>query len=101
MSFRAHRRRRGQSPHAAQERARERRTICHVVKLSSSLYDSEVTHPFIRACLGTTTCGAGEDPTEERRPLNHGSHVRPDLLARSLLQLDDLTDRTAMAVFRR
>jgi len=22
----------------------------------------QVTHPFIRACLGTTTCGAGEDP---------------------------------------
>src|SRR5262245_35125441 len=39
--------------------------------------DNEVTHPFIRACLGTTTYGAGEDPTEERRPLYHGSHMRP------------------------
>ena len=61
--------------------------------------DNEVTHPFIRACLGTNTYGAGEDPTEERRPLYHGSHVRPYLLARLLLQLDDLIDHTALAVF--
>jgi len=60
--------------------------------------DNEVTHPFIRACLDTNTCGAGEDPKEERRPLYRGSHVRPWLLARLLLQLDDLVDHTALAV---
>jgi hypothetical protein len=41
------------------------------------LCDNEVTQPFIRACLDTNTCGAGEDPKEERRPLYRGSHVRP------------------------
>jgi hypothetical protein len=34
---------------------------------------SEVTHPFIRAHLGTSCAGAREDPREEQRPLMHGS----------------------------
>jgi hypothetical protein len=35
---------------------------------------------------------------EEQRSLYHGSHVRPCLLARLLLQLDDLIDHTCTAV---
>jgi len=41
---------------------------------------------------GTAGAGAREDPKEEQRPLENGSHVRPDISARLLLQLDDLTD---------
>ena len=58
---------------------------------------SEATHPFIRAHRGTSGTGAREDPKEEQRPLEDGSHVRPDISARLLLQLDDLSETYADA----
>jgi len=71
--------------------ARTGTKVGRAVKPTSSLSDSEVTHPFIRALVWHRGAGAREDPKEEQRPLEDGSHVRPDINARLLLQLDDLT----------
>src|SRR5262249_46563482 len=54
--------------------------------------------PLFALSSGTTGAGAGEDPEEEQRPLEDGSHVRPNINARLLLQLDDLVDHTAAPV---
>ena len=61
---------------------------------------SEVTHTFIRAHPGTSGAGARDEPKEEQGPLSDGSHVRPELHARLLLQLDDLTTYTGAATDR-
>ena len=89
---------RGQGPQAAKECARERRSIWHGVKLSSSRYDNEVTHPFIRARLGHGPCRrtgrseGGAAPSSGR--LSRAAIIN----ARLLLQLDDLIDHTCTTV---